>query len=258
MLETHAPHEPIHTWKGFFIHLATIVIGLFIAVGLEQIVEFFHHRHQRLQLEQQVLEVLERNTHIVDSDLKQLSSFRDYLVELKTAIAARRHGQSSPAAPASGDPRMALTLLTTPGLAPYEAAKQNGSIALLASERIRLYYRISLQRDFMSIALGRWLAGIAALQEFQERFVDAKGLLDFGDTVNTPDLALLMPAEFVEYQALVAALVKQTDVLSATLFMFDAEGRAALGGARNEVELLDAIRPWLKARSDANSVLASH
>src|ERR1019366_10434559 len=46
MLDVHAPHEPIHTWKSFFIHIATIVIGLFIAVGLEQTVEFFHHLHQ--------------------------------------------------------------------------------------------------------------------------------------------------------------------------------------------------------------------
>ena len=36
MLDVHAPHESIHTWKSFFIHIATIVIGLFIAVGLEQ------------------------------------------------------------------------------------------------------------------------------------------------------------------------------------------------------------------------------
>jgi hypothetical protein len=46
MLDVHAPHETVHTWKDFFIHIATIVIGLLIAVGLEQTVEFFHHRHQ--------------------------------------------------------------------------------------------------------------------------------------------------------------------------------------------------------------------
>ena len=39
MLDVHAPHETVHTWKGCFIHLATIVIGLLIAVGLEQMVE---------------------------------------------------------------------------------------------------------------------------------------------------------------------------------------------------------------------------
>src|ERR1700689_779552 len=46
MLDVHAPHEPISTWKGFLLHIATIVIGLLIAVGLEQTVEYFHHRHE--------------------------------------------------------------------------------------------------------------------------------------------------------------------------------------------------------------------
>jgi hypothetical protein len=60
MLDVHAPHEGVHTWKDFFVHIATIVIGLLIAIGLEQTVEVFHHRHQvaearealRLELDQ--------------------------------------------------------------------------------------------------------------------------------------------------------------------------------------------------------------
>jgi hypothetical protein len=46
MLDVHPPHEAAHSWKDFFIHIATIVIGLIIAVGLEQAVEAIHHRHQ--------------------------------------------------------------------------------------------------------------------------------------------------------------------------------------------------------------------
>ena len=42
MLDVHAPHAGIHTWSEFLIHIATIVIGLLIAVGLEQTVEYFH------------------------------------------------------------------------------------------------------------------------------------------------------------------------------------------------------------------------
>src|SRR6202050_4132868 len=52
MLDMHPPHESIHTWRDFFIHIATIVVGLCIAVGLEQAVEFFHHRHQVSEIRQ--------------------------------------------------------------------------------------------------------------------------------------------------------------------------------------------------------------
>jgi len=44
MLDVHAPHNTVHTWKDFFVHLGTIAIGLLIAIGLEQSVEALHHR----------------------------------------------------------------------------------------------------------------------------------------------------------------------------------------------------------------------
>ena len=46
MLDVHPAHHAASTWRDFFIHIATIVVGLLIAVGLEQTVEYFHHRHQ--------------------------------------------------------------------------------------------------------------------------------------------------------------------------------------------------------------------
>jgi len=61
MLDVHAPHSIAHTWKDFFIHIATIVVGLFIAVGLEQAVEFFHHRHQIAETKEALRQEREEN-----------------------------------------------------------------------------------------------------------------------------------------------------------------------------------------------------
>jgi GTPase SAR1 family protein len=46
MLDVHPAHHAASTWKDFFIHIATIVLGLLIAVGLESLVEQIHHHHQ--------------------------------------------------------------------------------------------------------------------------------------------------------------------------------------------------------------------
>jgi hypothetical protein len=46
MLEVHPPEHAAHTWRDFLIHIVTIVIGLLIAIGLEQSVEYLHHREQ--------------------------------------------------------------------------------------------------------------------------------------------------------------------------------------------------------------------
>jgi hypothetical protein len=36
MLGVHPPHAAAHSWKDFFVHIATISVGLLIAIGLEQ------------------------------------------------------------------------------------------------------------------------------------------------------------------------------------------------------------------------------
>lgn len=45
MLEVHPPHETVHSWRDFLVHLATITIGLLIALSLEGCVEWRHHKH---------------------------------------------------------------------------------------------------------------------------------------------------------------------------------------------------------------------
>jgi hypothetical protein len=42
MLEVHPPHQAAHNWRDFFVHIATIALGLLIVVGLEQMVERIH------------------------------------------------------------------------------------------------------------------------------------------------------------------------------------------------------------------------
>lgn len=45
VLDVHPPHEPVHGWRDFFVHLFTITIGLLIALSLEGCVEWRHHVH---------------------------------------------------------------------------------------------------------------------------------------------------------------------------------------------------------------------
>jgi hypothetical protein len=234
MLEAHAPHQSLHSWKDFFIHIVAIVIGLLIAVALEQSVEFLHHRHQRLQLEDQMHEVLEDNTQAVAADTKQLTTLRAYLVDLQTAVVARRHGLSVPAPP---DDQRTGVLIRFPSLAPYEAAKENGTIALLSSERIRLYNRLALQRDLLRSLYDHWFDDLAAVDAFRKRYYYGDGSSIFGGL----DLASLSPAELTEYQTLIGTLISRVDWMIRRMRLLDIEGRAILNGARDESDLMKAI-----------------
>jgi hypothetical protein len=61
MLDVHPPHAPTHTWRDFFLHIATIVVGLLIAIGLEQSVEYFHHRHEAKEARAMLRDEYEHN-----------------------------------------------------------------------------------------------------------------------------------------------------------------------------------------------------
>jgi hypothetical protein len=52
MLDIHDAHHAASSWKDFFIHITTIVLGLLIAIGLEQTVVFLHDRHHAQKLEE--------------------------------------------------------------------------------------------------------------------------------------------------------------------------------------------------------------
>ena len=240
MFDVHAPHQLVHTWKDFFIHIATIVIGLLIAVALEQTIVALHHRNQLIKLEEEMHAVFESDAKINDEDLRKLARFRVYLAELRAAIQARLGDQSTPAAPAADDPRMAI-LIIYPSLAPYEAAKENGTVALLPTERLRLYSRISYARDLTGASRDRWYAGLTALASFRERYVDSTGSLGIGGIAKSPELGSLSAAELAEYARIVSASIKETDLVGARLKIFDIECRAILSGARNEFDLIERI-----------------
>jgi hypothetical protein len=77
MLDVHPPHAPTHTWRDFFIHIATICVGLLIAIALEQSVEALHHRRECSELYEQMRMEAERSrsslppTHEASSRVRQ-------------------------------------------------------------------------------------------------------------------------------------------------------------------------------------------
>jgi hypothetical protein len=89
-MDVHAPHEPLHTWRDFWIHLGTITIGLLIAISLEQSVEGLHHVHQRHQLEKDLRAEGERNIEIVAKDAQVLAATRAWELSLRKNVDAVR------------------------------------------------------------------------------------------------------------------------------------------------------------------------
>jgi hypothetical protein len=128
MLDVHAPHESIHTGKDFLIHIATICVGLLIAVALEQTVEAVHHRHQREQL----LVSLDHDTRATLRDT-------DFIIDeyhRRIQWNRTRIGQVQ-AAPDEG------ALITIPADPAWEAARASGMIPLFSQGEIAAYSEVA-------------------------------------------------------------------------------------------------------------------
>jgi len=69
MLDIHPAHHAATTWRDFFIHVATICLGLLIAIGLEQTVEHFHNLHHFHETRQALRQERQTNIAIFHRDV---------------------------------------------------------------------------------------------------------------------------------------------------------------------------------------------
>lgn len=71
MIDVHVPHKTDHTWTDFFIHVGTIAVGLLLAIGLEQTVELFHHRHEVTETRRALEEERQENIRIFHQNIEK-------------------------------------------------------------------------------------------------------------------------------------------------------------------------------------------
>ena len=141
MLDVHPPHHAASTWRDFFIHIATIVIGLLIAIGLEQMVEAIHHRHQRAELSEQMRVEAQNNLPLIRESIARLQLQAGYIQALEDALLAGKvsgadlevHGVPPPGTSA---------LYISPSRATWPNAQSAGLAALLPAGQAKLYARL--------------------------------------------------------------------------------------------------------------------
>jgi hypothetical protein len=60
-MEVHAPEHPVHTWKDFFRHIAIVTVGILIALSLEGMLEWRHHRSIARQARENIMREIADN-----------------------------------------------------------------------------------------------------------------------------------------------------------------------------------------------------
>jgi hypothetical protein len=147
MLDVHPAHHAASTWRDFFIHIATIVLGLLIAVGLEQTVEYFHHRDQVAQLTEQMRTEAQNNLPLIRDSVARLKVQATYIRSLEDALlAGKRSGDSVDVH--GVPPNAGSALYLSPSRATWSAAQSAGLAALLPADQAKLFARL----DYNTVA----------------------------------------------------------------------------------------------------------
>jgi hypothetical protein len=131
------------TRREFFTHLFIVILGILIAIGLEQAVEALHHWHERAALIEDFHRECSDNIHVFDYDLDVL---RQGIAWQRASLAVLRNAQphggyisvTMPQPPAQNN-------LQAPSRSVWSVAKTNGKVELLPENLAEIFDRVDIE-----------------------------------------------------------------------------------------------------------------
>jgi hypothetical protein len=157
MLDVHPPHERMHGFGDFLLHLLTITVGLLIAVGIEGCVEWRHHVHLANDARETMHAEIEKNAKTLDGALVSIKAEREAMQRNADAMTKIQRNDKDPAnqdARLSGDFHLTglentawRTAQATGALAwmPYDEAQRFSSV--YQSQEAFIAHQEKLQED---------------------------------------------------------------------------------------------------------------
>jgi hypothetical protein len=132
MIDIHPPQHAPMTKREFFVHLFIVVLGILIAIGLEQAVELIHRHHQANELRQGA--IVDAHIYLHDVDQNRAANTRQ-IEDLTTRIQQVRDSlsQARPLSPPAYRPAISVSTIRLGNLS---AAKASGLINLLTVDEI--------------------------------------------------------------------------------------------------------------------------
>ncbi len=151
MLDVHPPHERLHGWRDFLLHIATITIGLLIALGLEAAAEYIHHRHLVAEARETIHREIDENQKLLPQNFAHLQADAD---RMKANIVVIRQLRDHPRAP-HGKLSFDLGWSSFSGSA-FRTARDTGALAYMPYDQLQDLSQLYAQQDYIN-ALGTTL-----------------------------------------------------------------------------------------------------
>ncbi len=197
-MEIHKPH-PIHGWRGFLKELGTIVLGILIALSLEQMVEAGREARESREAREDVRSEIGVDLAVLDWRRAEQGCIDRRLQEIETLLEAAAAGKPTPPVRWIGRPTSGPMFTFR-----FEAAMQAGRTSLFSSDEqagyAAVYFPLS-RTDQTS-------------QSEQVSWAHLQGLVGAGRL--TPEMILnlrqaLAEAKFENYQIKLTAMRARED-----------------------------------------------
>ena len=137
VIDIHPPHQAAHSWRDIFVHLATITVGLFIALSLEGCVEWQHHRHLVHEARENIRSEMQDNQKALKGALDAIHKEQ---AEVKSDIEALKKLKQNPEAHGlSVDLRFSNSGLAN---ASWNTAHETGAFSFMGYPEVKKYAEV--------------------------------------------------------------------------------------------------------------------
>lgn len=165
MIDIQPPEHTPHTWRDFFIHIATIVLGLVIAIGLEQSVEAIHHRHQLAEARKELRAEVAENVQITSEDIDDIHQLQAKLNnDMALLLTHRDTGK-----PLAGQLDFTWDFLATRDAA-WETNHQTGALSLMPHPELEHYAFVFSVYQAIMVSAGSWNTEISVAKAIASRY----------------------------------------------------------------------------------------
>ena len=143
-MDIHAPHQPVHSWRDFFTHIAIITIGLFLALMLEAGVDWLHHRHLVRQARENIRLELEDNHKAAQKDLVLI----DNNIQLQKDNIAAIHSLMADGEKFHGSVSNRFSF-DSPETSAWQSARDTGALGYMPYDEVQRYSDIYSMGEFV-------------------------------------------------------------------------------------------------------------
>jgi hypothetical protein len=205
-LDVHAPHEPIHGWKDFLLHLLTITVGLLIAVGIEGCVEL-HREHKLVREARETMrEEIQHNSGEMKDTLGKLDQQAATMKKnIETLTRIQENPKDKEAQKASISAQFSVVGLRDTA---WKTAQTTGAMSFMPYSEAQRYSDVyGSQQDFLNQQ--------DKILEDEAQFLGVIAKTNFGHKDVTPEQASLALERFGVWQTHLAYLDLMAKVTAA-------------------------------------------